>query len=70
MKYTDEQLDMAAIRDQINDAECAERQAENGPFYPDRGITAESLLQYAKSCRVLAEKYSNGGAHSAVLRGE
>ncbi len=43
-------------RDLEIDAECAEEQAENGPYYPERGITKESLLAYAKECR---EKMKN-----------
>lgn len=66
--YTDEQLDDAALRDLINDAECSERQADNGPFYPERNITRESLLAYAVKCRDSAEMYCHGGAHRAVLR--
>lgn len=34
------------------DIRCAERQAEQGPFYPERGITRESLLAYAEKCRL------------------
>jgi hypothetical protein len=67
--YTDEELDCAALRDQINDAECSERQAESGPYFPDRGITKESLLAYAAKCRSLAAQYATGGAHAASIRG-
>jgi len=53
--YTGQELKDAAIADLINDAVQAEDQAENGPFYPERGITKESLLAYAKKCRQEAE---------------
>jgi len=37
------------IADLKNDIACSLRQAENGPFYPERGITAQSLRMWAKS---------------------
>lgn len=69
MKYTESQLDQHALADLIADANAAERQANEGPFYPDRGITRENLLSYAKECRKAASKYAQGGAHEAVLAG-
>ena len=69
MTYTAKQLDKAALRDLLNDARCANLQALSGPFYPDRGITAQRLLAYAAKCRAEAAKYINGGAHNAVLEG-
>jgi hypothetical protein len=69
MKYTQTDLDSHAIADLIADANAAERQANEGPFYPDRGITRENLISYAKECRQSAAKYSQGGAHEAVLKG-
>ncbi len=51
MKYDQSQLDDAALADLRADAEQSERQAVEGPFYPDRGITAESLRAYAAKCR-------------------
>jgi hypothetical protein len=66
-KYTTAELDTAAIADLLNDARCSELQAIEGPFYPDRDITAETLMSYASQCRAKAAKYANGGAHSAVL---
>jgi hypothetical protein len=42
--------------DLLADAAQAERQANEGPFYPDRGITAESLRQWAAECRAKAEE--------------
>ena len=50
-RYTPEELAEAWKMDLINDAICSERQAENGPFYPERGITRETCLQYAAKCR-------------------
>lgn len=67
MKYSPEDLDNAALLDLLSDAEQSERQAANGPFYPERGITAESCLAYAAKCRATAERYRTGGAHSAVF---
>ena len=37
--------------DLLADIQCAEQQAVNGPFYPERGITRETLLAYAQDCR-------------------
>lgn len=68
MIYTREELDNAALRDLITDMEVSEEQAIAGPFYPERGITAESLLAYAAECRAKIERYRNGGAHAAALR--
>ena len=55
MKYTEEELDAAWVADQLADARHAERQAAEGPVFPERGITRESLLAYAAYCRALAE---------------
>ena len=68
MKYTEKELDSAAISDLLSDARCSERQAANGPFYPEKGITKESCLAYAAECREKAARYQNGGAHDAVLK--
>jgi hypothetical protein len=67
MHYTAAELDAFALADWINDAEHSERQAVEGPFWPDRGITRESCLAYAASCRAKAEQYKAGGAHKAML---
>lgn len=67
--YTPEQLDSAAMADLIHDAELAEQQATEGPFYPERDITAESLLAYAADCRAKAAKYVGGGLHKAIMQG-
>ena len=55
MRYTASQLSEARRRDLLNDAETAERQAAQGPLYPERGITKESLLAYAAECRIKAQ---------------
>jgi hypothetical protein len=60
-------LDNAAVADLLADARAAEEQATTGPFYPERGITAESLRAYAAKCRAEAERHAGGGAHAAVL---
>lgn len=65
-----EDLDCAAVLDLLADARSAEEQARTGPFWPERGLTAESLLAYAAKCRAQAERYRDGGAHNAVMRGE
>ncbi len=52
MKYTEAELDSAALQDLIVDAECAER---------------DGLPEYAAKCRALIAKYERGGAHAAVL---
>ena len=67
--YTAEELDNAALRDLLSDAESCEAQAVAGPFYPERDITTESLLRYAGECRAKAERYRSGGAHKAALAG-
>ena len=69
-KYTPEELDNAALCDLLRDAECAEEQADNGPYFPDRGITRESLLAYAAKCRHHIAQYASGGAHKAVLESQ
>jgi len=70
MQYTPEDLDSHALVDLLNDASSAHAQSLAGPFYPELGITAESLTAYVEKCRRLATKYANGGAHRAILRGE
>lgn len=54
--YTDEQLADFWKRDLLNDAACARRQAESGPFYPSNGITRQSLLDYAQECEQQAAR--------------
>lgn len=68
--YTSEELDNAALRDLLSDAESCEAQAIAGPFWPERNITRESLLAYAAKCRAKAERYRNGGAHAATVGAE
>lgn len=67
--YSPEELDKAALRDLLSDAAQSREQAANGPFWPERGITRESLLAYAERCEARAAKYASGGAHHAVLTG-
>lgn len=68
--YTPEQLDAAALADLLSDAEQSERQAAEGPYYPERGITADSLRAYAAKCRAQADRYKAGGAHNATIKPE
>ena len=49
--YTDEELTQSYKDDLLCDIEHTGRQALNGPFYPEKGITAESLLAYVQKCR-------------------
>lgn len=50
-RYSPDELQSAWHDDQRRDAEHAEAQAANGPYYPEKGITRESLLAYAAECR-------------------
>lgn len=34
--------------DLVNDARCCREQSENGPYFPDRGVTRENLLKWAE----------------------
>ncbi len=68
MRYTAQELDSHALGDLLSDAEQAESQAINGPFYPDRNITPESLRAYASLCRAKIALFANGGAHKGVLQ--
>ena len=70
MRYNAEELDRAAIKDLLADAKAAREQAIAGPYYPERGITRDSLLAYAGHCEATAAMYRNGGAHNAVLSGK
>lgn len=56
VKYTQAQQVAFIKSDLLNDAENAERQAQNGPFYPERNITAATLRAYAEDCRAIAAK--------------
>ena len=67
MKYTESELDAAALADLLADATSAEQQSTDGPFYPERGITCETLREYAAKCRAAAWRYRFEGAHKAVL---
>lgn len=52
---TAEYLLQAEIDDLLIDADHAERQAKSGPFYPERGITRDTLILYAAKCLKEAE---------------
>ena len=67
--YTPAELDDCARRDLENDITRAEQQAIEGPFYPERDITPETLRRYAADCRAKLAKYHAGGLHNAVLKG-
>ena len=54
--YTDEQLADFWRKDLLVDADCARRQAASGPFYPDKGISRQSLLDYAQECEQRAAR--------------
>ena len=56
--YSPLQLAAFLAADWLADAEHAEKQASTGPYYPDKGITRESLLAYAAECR----RQASGGA--------
>ena len=58
-RYTPEELDALALADLRNDAEFSERQAENGPYFPEHGITRESLIAYAQKLRAQITKVTN-----------
>lgn len=68
--YTRDQLDQFALDDLRIDAEGSERQAVEGPFFPERGITKESLLAHAGKYRRIIARYAGGGAHHAVVTGK
>lgn len=54
-RYTPEQLESFWHQDLLNDAKCSEEQALVGPYYPEKGITQKSLLEYAEKCRKQAK---------------
>jgi hypothetical protein len=56
MIHTRSDLVEAWRLDLIADAEQAEDQAVNGPFYPESGVTRDMLTAYAAECRQKAEK--------------
>ena len=66
--YTADQLFDMARDDQQRDAIHAEGQACNGPFYPDRGITAESLLAYAAECRAAVAAMDEGAKRRYIAQ--
>ena len=62
-KYTTAELRDMRIADLVSDAEFAERQAENGPFYPHLSVTRETLLDHAAKCREQVESILTGSEH-------
>lgn len=68
--YSKEELDQMALRDLMIDAEVSRKQSIYGPFYPERGITSESLMLYAKKCEEKIRKFSDGGLHNHILNGD
>ena len=69
VKPTMPELDQDALRDLLRDARHAYRQARSGPYYPERGITRETLRAYADDCRATARKYRTKGAHDYIVHG-
>jgi hypothetical protein len=67
MRPSQTSLEFDALQDMLSDARQSDKQAVNGPFYPERGITAESLAAYAAECFAKASRFANGGAHKAAL---
>jgi hypothetical protein len=67
--YTQKELDDCAIADLLNDARCSREQAKNGPFFPEKGITADALISWAETYEKAAKIYVKGGAHKAILAG-
>lgn len=66
--YSISELDRFALDDLIIDLENALKQAANGPYFPEKGITKESLRAYAEKCRKDIERYSGGGAHAGLVK--
>lgn len=48
------------VRWALADAECSERQAENGPYFPEYGITRETLTAYAQKLRAQVATLAKG----------
>jgi len=57
--YTNDELESAVISDLRNDAIQSERQAIEGPFFPENGVTAEMCIRYAAYCRAKITALSN-----------
>lgn len=67
-KYSQTELEQCAVLDLQNDAARADQQSIAGPFYPERGITAEALQRYATQCRDMLQRYRGGGLHTALVQ--
>jgi len=65
-KYTRKELESLLVDDLMRDADSAERQAVTGPFYPEKGITKESLMDYANECREKATPRNKSKTLSAI----
>lgn len=50
-RYMSKEMADAMLDDLRSDIDFAVRQAKDGPYYPEKGITRESLLEYAELCR-------------------
>ena len=57
--YTNDELESAVISDLRQDAIQSERQAIEGPFFPENGVTAEMRIRYAAECRAKIAALSN-----------
>ena len=53
--YTPAQQRAFFRKDLLSDAAQAEEQAAHGAFFPEKDITRESLLRYARECRKQAQ---------------
>ena len=54
--YTPDELAAFERADRLADIEFAEHQAHHGPYFPERGITRDSLLDYVTKARALLAK--------------
>lgn len=57
------------VADLLSDADFAERQADEGPYYPERGITVASLRAYAAECREQAAANPRASLRKALEGG-
>ena len=53
--YSRKELEELLVRDLVCDAEFAEKQAADGSFCLNKGVTKEGLLDYARECREKAK---------------
>jgi len=64
IEYSEVQLVVMEVLDLLADIEHAINQSENGPLYPERGITKESLIQHALKCIARAREKLNQLAYA------